>query len=46
MKYPVDDAIHTLLNKRLDTIENHLDTDFLSFYGPIVDGFVPYLKKS
>jgi ClpP class serine protease len=45
MKQPVDDTIRTLLNERLEKIEKHLDADFLSFYGPILDGFVPYLKN-
>ena len=45
MRYPVDETICGLLNERLDKIEKYLNADFISFYGPIVDGFVPHLKK-
>ena len=45
MRYPVDDTIRTLLNKHLNDIESHLQTDFISFYGPLVDGFVHHLRK-
>jgi membrane-bound ClpP family serine protease len=45
MRYPVDDAIHSLLNQKLDEIEKYLNTDFISLYGPIVNGFATHLKS-
>jgi len=38
MKLPVDDTIKSLLNDRLGQLENHFNSDVISFFGPIIDG--------
>jgi len=37
MKPIFDSTIHEILNKRLKALEDHFDSDFLFFYGPITD---------
>jgi membrane-bound ClpP family serine protease len=38
MEYPINDTIKSLLNKELVGLEEHLDADVLTYYGPIFDG--------
>ncbi|MGR3220048.1 MAG: SDH family Clp fold serine proteinase [Candidatus Anammoxibacter sp.] len=38
MKLPVDNTIHELLTDRLVKIEEHFNSDVISYTGPIVDG--------
>jgi hypothetical protein len=38
MEYPINDTIKSLLNKELMELEEYLNADVLTFYGPIFDG--------
>lgn len=38
IKPPIHTAVQELLNKRLDGLEKHFKADFLSYFGPIVEG--------
>lgn len=38
MDFPINDTIKSLLNQKLESLEKHLDSDVLCFFGPIVDG--------
>ncbi|MBS1545946.1 MAG: serine dehydrogenasease [Bacteroidetes bacterium] len=38
MRFPVDQTVQQLLNKRLEELEKHFDADVLSYFGPIADG--------
>lgn len=38
MEYPINDTIKSLLNKELTDLEEYLNADVLTYYGPIVDG--------
>lgn len=38
MQLPVDETIKNLLNEKLLLLEDHFNCDFISFYGPILDG--------
>ena len=38
MEYPINDTIKSLLNKELIDLEEHLNADVLTYYGPIFDG--------
>lgn len=41
---PVDKEIQSLLNNKLEVLEKHLDSDILTYHGPIEDSFVPHIK--
>ena len=45
IKKPIDLEICTLLNERLKLIEDKLNSDVFTYYGPIDDGLVPFVKK-
>lgn len=45
MKNPVDKEIQSLLNQRLSQLEDHLDSDIFTYYGPIDDSIVPIIKN-
>ncbi len=38
MPITVDQSIQSVLNERLSNLEKHYNADFLSYFGPIVDG--------
>ena len=38
MEPPVNKALKALLNSTLAELENKIDSDVLTYYGPIVDG--------
>lgn len=38
MHLPVDTSIKDILNQKLSELEKHFDSDFLYYYGPILDG--------
>lgn len=46
MNYPVDDTIKGLLNQYLAEIETSVKADFISFYGPIVEGLAQHIKSA
>lgn len=37
MEYPITDTIKSLLNKKLEELENYLNADVLTYHGPIFD---------
>jgi hypothetical protein len=44
LRYPVADTIKELANYRLALLEQYLDADVISFYGPISTGFAAHMK--
>jgi len=38
MEYPINDTIKSLLSKKLEELESHLEADVLTYYGQIFDG--------
>ncbi|HNX58178.1 MAG TPA: serine dehydrogenasease, partial [Spirochaetota bacterium] len=38
MHLPVDTSIKDILNQKLSELEKHFNSDFLYYYGPILDG--------
>ena len=42
---PINETVKELANQKLMDIENHFDSDFISFFGSIMGGFASHLRK-
>lgn len=46
MLNPIDNEIRSLLKSRLEVLEKQLNSDIFTYYGPIDDSVVPFIKHT